>query len=200
MGHHPDMNRGDNEYIVTQNKYGASPDWGCNLLIKFDISDIPEDHRIDSATLYLYYYAWTENNPAGRPLTVYRVIEDWSEDIVTYNTQPNSEGVVSASANVPDYPGAWMTLDLTEDVKIFHKGEKTNYGWKIMDETYWGYYDIPAAYFYSKESGQENYRPYLEIESTKSRNKVANRPLLQFLHYHPNLFPLLQKLLVQFEL
>ena len=196
IGHHPYLNRGNNEYIATQNKYGATPDWGCNILIKFDISEIPKNHRIDSATLYLYYFKWSENNPAGRPLTVYRIKEDWSENTVTYNTQPDSEGVVSASANVPDYTGAWMTWDLTEDVKIFHKGEKTNYGWKIMDETYWGYPDIPAAYFYSKESGQENYHPYLEIQTTKSRTKIMHNTFLsELLERFPNAFPILRQLL-----
>jgi hypothetical protein len=196
IGHWPDMIRGDNEYIATQNKYGATPNWGCDILIKFDISEIPKSHRIDSATLYLYYYAWTENNPAGRPLTVYKVIEDWSEDTVTHNTQPVSEEVVSPSANIPDFHGTWMTLDLTEDVKIFHKGEKTNYGWKIMDETYWGTFDIPAAYFYSKESGNENYHPYLEIRTTVSRTKIMyNSFLSELLDRFPNAFPIMRQLL-----
>ncbi|UCF50053.1 MAG: DNRLRE domain-containing protein [Thermoplasmatales archaeon] len=167
----PDTNYGNNGFVTVSNRYGATPDWGCDTFIKFDISNIPENHRIDSATLYLYYYAWTENNPEGRPLTVYRVKEDWSEDTITFNNQPEVEDTASSSANVPDYIDTWMTIDLTEDVIFFHKDENANFGWKIMDETYWGTHNIPAAYFYSKDCDDEDYHPYLEVHSTKSRAK-----------------------------
>ncbi|UCF13321.1 MAG: DNRLRE domain-containing protein [Thermoplasmatales archaeon] len=51
---------------------------------------------------------------------------------------------------------------MTGDVQDFVNGVETNYGWQIMDETYWGGPDIPLSAFYSKEYG--NYIPYLEIE------------------------------------
>ena len=54
-----------------------------------------------------------------------------------------------------------MTWDVTNDIQSFVKGQYSNYGWKVLDENYWGMYNIPIMYFYSKEASQ--YNPYLKI-------------------------------------
>jgi len=160
----PNTNYGTS-YLVVRNKYGGggSPGYEDDLLIKFDISDITAGTIIVSANLNLYYNSWISNNPAGRPLTLYKVTDDWDEDTVTWNTRPSYTPEVTSSSIVPGSPGVWLEWNVTEDVQTFVDGEETNYGWQIMDETYWGTYDIPATLFHQKE--HEIDIPYLEIET-----------------------------------
>jgi len=187
---HGNNNYGNELEIHVSNKYGATPDWERNIFIIFDISSLPPHIKIISAKLYLYYYYYMDTNPVGRPLTVHCVLDDWYEDTITYNTQPPVTTEVSSTANVPYSTNTWISWDLTSDVKDFVKGQKNNHGWKIMDETYWGWYNLPVPYFRSKEYGSES--PYLEIEFTKSKNKDTTHQLsLQFLERYPLLNRLL---------
>lgn len=160
----PNNNYGTS-YLVVRNKYGGGgyPGYEDDLLIKFDISDISAGTTITSATLNLYYNSWLSNNPAGRTLTMYKVTDDWDEDTVTWNTRPSYDSEMTSSAVVPGSPGIWMEWDVTSDVQDFVNGQQTNYGWQIMDETYWGTFDIPAPRFKQKEV--ETDIPYLEIET-----------------------------------
>ncbi len=154
----------ETSYLVVRNKYGGggSPGYEDDLLIKFDISDISAGTTITSATLNLYYYSWLSNNPAGRTLTLYKVTDDWDEGTVTWNTRPSYDSEMTSSAVVPGSSGIWMEWDVTSDAQDFVNGQQTNYGWQIMDETYWGTFDIPAPRFKQKEV--ETDIPYLEIE------------------------------------
>ncbi|MBN2599049.1 MAG: DNRLRE domain-containing protein, partial [Candidatus Thermoplasmatota archaeon] len=114
---------------------------------------------IISASLNLYYYAWGDSNPAGRPLTVYRITSDWDEMTVNYNTRPSKSSNVSATQKVPGSPGVGMSWELTEDVQEYVDDSASNFGWEIMDETYWGWYDVPVAYFKPKagDSDKNNF-------------------------------------------
>ncbi len=134
--------------------------WEADPLVRFDISSIPPGTNIPSATLYLYYYRWQDSNPAGRPLTCYRITSNWNEGTTTWNTQPTRASTVTSSATVPS-SFQWMHWDVTDDVENFVNGSVNDYGWMIMDETYWGGGSIPLMGFYSKEAPQ--LIPYLEV-------------------------------------
>jgi hypothetical protein len=200
----PDGNSGDRDEMFVRNRYGHPYHpyyWERDILIKFDISSIPSNAIINSAKLYIYYFAWKDNNPVGRDLNLYRITNNWHELIVTWNTRPSFDPMISSSAIVPSSSGVWMEWDVTSDVEKFVKGEETNYGWQIMDEEPWGNVDIPISKFRTKEYSDSEYFPYLEIDFTKSKNKdVTNQFFIQFLESHPNIFPLLQQLLVRFGL
>ena len=163
----PSEVNGDLIVLATRNRYGAggSDIWECDILVKFDLSSIPPSTPVLSASLNLYYYDYGNTNPAGRPLTVYQVKSDWDEMSVNFNTQPLKETTVSQTENVPGAPGVWMSWELTEDVQEYVDAPGSNFGWEIMDETYWGYYEVPAAYFYSKEYIPPGppFIPYLEV-------------------------------------
>jgi len=183
------------DYFRVRNEYGGygSPGWEMDGLIRFDISSLPAKANIISAKLYIYYYDWDSTNPVNRPVRLYRATSDWSEDTVTWNTQPSYAPQSSSSATMPNHFD-WVMWDVTNDIKDFIKGEVTNYGWKVTDDNYWGDFYIPEPLFYTKES--INHIPYLEVEFTKSRSKDIINPLfLQFLERFFNLFPMLQNLL-----
>jgi hypothetical protein len=193
---HSGNNYGDRNEVHVSNKYGSTPNWERNIFIKFDLSTLPSRIDIISAKLYLYYYLWMDTNPVGRPLNVHRVLSNWDESIITYDTQPPATPEICSVAYVPSSINFWMSWDLTNEVRDFVKGNENNYGWKIMDETYWGWFDLPVPYFYSKEYVDNNFHPYLEIEFTRSRSREITNPLLlQLFEHFPNAFPILRHLL-----
>lgn len=137
----PDDNWGSLPSMSIQNRYGhpSHPtNWENDILIKFDLSSIPQSSPIIPATLYIYYFYWTSNNPAGRELDLYRVTSDWDESTVTWNTQPTTEFLPTSYSIVPATTHSWMTWDVTSDVQASVDGQAINYGWKIMDTTTWG--------------------------------------------------------------
>lgn len=160
----PDNNYGSRTNLLVRNDYGSTPGWAYDILIKFDLSSIPQGATIQSAKLRLYYYQHKDNDPAGRKLNCYRITSNWNENTVTWNTQPSYYPNPTTYATVPSSTRRWMEWDVTSDVQKFINGQATNYGWKITDENYWGTIEIPIAYFYSKEYG--SYVPQLVIEYT----------------------------------
>ena len=156
----------DIAYLSVRNEYGAyGAGYAWDGLIKFDVSSMPPSD-IYSATLYMYYWSFQDTNPAGRPITLYRVTSDWDETSVTWNTQPSYASQPTTSSKVPSSYG-WMSWDVTDDVINFINGNETNYGWKITDEKYWGSWDLPTTRFRTTNYG--DFIPYLII-------KIGNPP------------------------
>lgn len=161
---HPDDILGAHDVLKTLNEYGGdgSSGWAVDTLIRFDISSIPSNAQVISASLYLYYQSWGDTNPAGRPLNIYRITRNWNEDTCNWNNQPSYASTTTSTSIIPSAPGVWMEWDVTSDLDSFISGSVTNYGWKITDETYWGQPNIPRTRFWAKERG--SLIPYLEIE------------------------------------
>jgi len=160
----PDNNYGTSDIMDIRNRYGYSGHpyyWEHDVLIKFDLSNISGGSNILSAELFLYYFDWDDNNPVGHDLTLYRITSDWDESTVTWNTRPTITDNFTSFSIVPGSYD-WMIWDVTEDVQDFVNGIETNYGWQIMDENYWGTFDIPEIEFRTKEYG--DLIPYLQIE------------------------------------
>ena len=148
--------------MAVRNRYGyQSADWEWDPLLRFDLSSIPPNATITAATLHLYYFQYSDNNPAGRSLTCYRLLNDWSECAVTWNNQPARAAQTTAVAVVPPTAGRWLEWDVTADVQAFADGSLTNNGWIIMDEQPWSSFNIPITRLQSKEFGQ--FIPYLRV-------------------------------------
>ena len=169
----PDFNYGSSTFYEVRNEYGrdGSSGWAWDSLIKFDVSSIPSGSYISSANLKLYYCDHYTTNPKGRPLNLYRANSTWNEGKVTWNTQPSYAFSPTTYSFVPD-SFEYMTWDVTNDVRDFVNGLKTNYGWKITDETYWGQGNIPETVFHPKEYSDSNYWPKLEIKIDQTPPEV----------------------------
>jgi hypothetical protein len=128
--------------------------------------------------LNLYYYSWGDSNPKGRPLTVYRITSDWDEARVNYNRRPSIAATVSASEKIPSNEGVRMSWDLTDDVQQYVNNPEINFGWEIMDETHWGDFNVPAAYFYPKEFGASSFVPSFIFG--RITNKVVEGDVITF--------------------
>lgn len=160
---YPDGNDGGAFQLRVKNEFGFGPGYETSILIKFDVSSIPQGSVIESADLYLYFFDYRDTFPGGRRLDATRITNDWDEMTVTWNTQPSYALGKSSDSIVPGALGEWMDWDLTMDVQDFVDGEKDNYGWKISDEYYWGGASIPECRFYSSDIDNDYY-PYLEVE------------------------------------
>jgi hypothetical protein len=93
-------------------------------------------------------------------LTCYRVVGDWDESTVTWETRPGTAAQPTSTSVVPVTFG-WMDWDVTSDVRGFLLGSFPNYGWQLKDETPWGWYNIPVTRFWAKEHG--SLEPRLEV-------------------------------------
>lgn len=161
--HSPDNNYGTSGSLLVSNRYGYTSDYEADALLKFDLSLIPSGTTISSASLKLYYYRYDDTNPVGRAISCYKITTDWDEYSSTWHNRPSHTSAVTSYATLPSHTGCWITWDVTSDVQDFVNGTKTNYGWWIMDENYWGTYNIPQQYYKSRESGV-SFKPYLEVE------------------------------------
>jgi uncharacterized protein (TIGR02145 family) len=167
LQNNPSQNAGGADTLYTRNSNGAlgSNDWTRDILINFDISSLPAGAHVVSAELYLYYCNYRDNNPSGRSLSAYKITSSWSENSVTWNSQPGYAAQSTSSSGIPSSTGNWMSWDVSADVQsIINAQPVVNWGWKITDGVAWNWFNIPMAYFYSKEEG--NFIPYLEITVT----------------------------------
>ncbi|MBK8261256.1 MAG: DNRLRE domain-containing protein [Nannocystis sp.] len=122
-------------------------------LLRFDLSAIPAEAAIDSATLQLYV-----NGAAGQnPINVHRATAAWSESTVSFQSfnqqfAPGVEGVI-----MPNSPNALKSVTLTGLVSAWFTGELPNHG--VLLETAGNKKTI----FVSNDGGSEEYRPALEV-------------------------------------
>ena len=160
----PDTNFGSDIQLEARNEYGSggSSGWAWDSLINFDISGIDSGSIVLSANLKLYYWS-SLYNPQGRSIRLYRATSTWDEYSTTWNNQPSYDSQISSSTNVPS-SYSWMSWDVSDDVQDFINGTKTNFGWKLTDEGYWGSSSIPETVWRSREYSESSYRPYLEVE------------------------------------
>jgi len=170
-------NYGSINYTKINSKYGITNNtyWENYGLIRFDLSSIPSGMYVISAKLYLYYYGFIDNDPAGRILTVYRIGENWDETTVNWNYRPINAGKITASSTIPD-DYEYMIWNLTVDVQDYINNNWDNHGWKICDENSWGGVNIPTSLFYSKNNNEK--KPYLVVkyQTEKPNNLPISDP------------------------
>ncbi|MEM1406719.1 MAG: DNRLRE domain-containing protein [Bacteroidota bacterium] len=121
----------------------GSPDYRRTLL-KFDLSEIPANATIQSATLYFYSdpnvtasNAWNGNSQLSGSNAVYleKITQNWNSSTVTWNNQPPS----TTSDRVWVGPSTSTTENLTIDiqglVQDWVANPASNYGVKMRLET-----------------------------------------------------------------
>ena len=99
--------------------------------LKFDLTHVPKEVAIQSATLYAHlnaeYLAWDdEDAPIG---AYYSPDNTWSETTITWNNQPTLEDTPSDFIDSPASPDMfdpqnWYGWDVTADVRMTLEGSK----------------------------------------------------------------------------
>ena len=82
-------NQGDINGSATEMKVRRIGLSGYELdaLLKFDLSLITDGHFINSATLNMYFYAYSDSNPFGNPLEARRITSSWSESTTSWSNR-----------------------------------------------------------------------------------------------------------------
>ena len=151
---HPDFQCGSLDHIVVR----GAPGWEWDILLRVDLSMLPTNITIRSATLQLYYFQSVDGNPAGHTVNFYKITSPWDENTSTWNNHPSYATQSSASGQIPSQTGEWMTVDVTNDILDFYHGTTTNYGWRLVDTSG----QTQCTYFRSRQS--PDYPPILHIE------------------------------------
>ena len=102
-------------------------------LLRFDLSSIPTDAIITSATLYIY----TSDSSTGVVTSVYRVTSPWSETTATWNSPWSIVGgdynnLISYASYSPNTANCMVTLNLTSLVSQWVNGTYQNYGMLLL--------------------------------------------------------------------
>ncbi len=126
------------------------------MVIKFDLSDIPEDAILEGAVLSLYVYKGYDSWDNGLK-TLHEITSSWDESSVTWNSKPSNNSSKIAECNSSSI-NVWEDYDVTGEVKDIVENSKDNYGFMLI---YGDYYT--GAHFRSSEYSSTEYRPKLTV-------------------------------------
>jgi uncharacterized repeat protein (TIGR01451 family) len=124
-------------------------------MMRFDLSAIPSDAVIDSATVYLYCH---EEEDDGLAVLVYRITDSWHESTVNWDSAGTDFDTTATVASfTPSDKDRYYSFDLTELVQDWVNGTHPNYGFGLF---------APAqdeVKFRSKEEDGTSEDPYINI-------------------------------------
>ena len=106
------------------------PDNGADRrgLVKFNLSSIPANSTVTSATLYLN----EKDRKSGQTTYIYRVTSNWSESTVTWLNWSLLGGDFDSGTSyftfIPDQQDCMLTMDITNLVQAWVNGTYPNYG------------------------------------------------------------------------
>ncbi|HQO21198.1 MAG TPA: DNRLRE domain-containing protein [Acidobacteriota bacterium] len=130
-------------------------------LVMFDLSAIPEDSTINTATLELYA---SSAPTTGLTLNVHRITGTWTEPGVTWTNQPAYNSTVDASLAGGTTTG-WKIWNIASLVQDWVDGTSDNYGLIVKGSVENDKTAVTYA-FASKENGTSGNRPILRINYT----------------------------------
>ena len=129
--------------------------------MKMNLSSLPSGAQINNATFYIYE---VQSNPQGdSPMgtRTYFMQRDWDVNTVTWNNANYLGGAVEGTGSIPAQ-GGFLTLNVTDVVRKWVKGEVPNYGVLVEgDETQsagrW-------RKFYSSDGAPSTLAPYVVVD------------------------------------
>lgn len=133
-----DTNFGSSPALFIGQFNGCGDDY--RSLLQFDLcsnrcNQIPPDSTIDCAFLRLYIYR--NEIPCGSiTATIYRLLERFNQNTVTWNNQPLRYGIPSGSTTISANTLGFIKIDITDLVRDWYEGAIEPYGIIIEgDET-----------------------------------------------------------------
>ncbi|MEQ8175544.1 MAG: DNRLRE domain-containing protein [Syntrophomonadaceae bacterium] len=134
---YPDQNFGT--IIALFTGQFTQPGDSYRSLLKFDLSSLPPASTINSSYLNLYMYR-NETSADGCYIALYRLLNNWSQDTVTWNSQPPFspspfspiwDAVIYISSSTPL---GLISIDITDLVKGWFNGSIVNNGLIMVGE------------------------------------------------------------------
>jgi hypothetical protein len=152
----PDGNYGSaNNLAIGYNSGGLG---AMRMLLQFNLSGIPSNATVNSATVYMYQYAASGISSMG--FQAQYAVSSWNEYNATWN---NANFLGGAPLPVGYFPNTlgWLAINSTNLFRTWINGQEPNNGLIITGN------EDPAAdssrYFYSSTTGM---RPYVDINYT----------------------------------
>jgi hypothetical protein len=136
-------------------------------MLFFDLSALPPNVTINSATLRVYLVESYDYAGASRTITAYRISSWWTELLVTWNNAPTFAEAYG-SASVGHGAWGWHSLNVTNLVRAWLDGTYPNYGIMLR-----GSEDIAWRAFASEET---SYAPQLVINYTLPEQALVVSP------------------------
>jgi len=149
-------------------------------LLEFDISELPADATITSASLQLYYYFGQFHDPVGKTIWVYKQTHtDWVElEVDWYDYKGTTDWTAFGGDYVTSSPAgdsivvpadygwmSWNVLAIVQDA--YNNTIPAEFLLKYEDETVTGDEDYAASWFHSKEyTDDTDLQPKLTIGYT----------------------------------
>ena len=137
------------------------------LLFRFDLSELPADARVSTATLALNLELWGEEAFPGAGV-VYRVLTPWQAEATTYEVPWNQAGLLAGVDYdftpldiVPIQKTQRLTFDVTKAVRAWHEEGKPNHGLVLMMSE--DSHNMAHWWAYMSEQADANVRPALHI-------------------------------------
>jgi hypothetical protein len=161
----------------------------CRGLFSFDLSSIPLGSTVLSAQLNLYAYTdftvapIQDGHYGNNQSTLSRIITNWNENTVTWNSQPNITNLHQVILNQSIAPNQdYLNIDVTELVQDMVDLPTTSYGFRLelMNEVI-----TSNLSFCSKEYPDPSKHPSLLVEYRLPSSAVSEYGLESFLLY-PN--------------
>jgi hypothetical protein len=174
----PDSNFGNLDALLLS----SSADGNERIYLKFDVSSIPKGAKVTEIWLRLYCFSALDDSVDA---WMWGIEGAWDELTITWNNQPFEP--ISIRMMTLDDSESWCEWPMEAE---HLQSNEQNLMIKTEPES------ISGRYRFDSRESEEN-TPELVITYTKSKTKIINTPILNFLDTHPNLFPLLQKLIQQ---
>jgi tRNA A-37 threonylcarbamoyl transferase component Bud32 len=137
------------------------------ILLRFDLSDLPADADVVSATLAIRVELWGDESFPGAAVA-YRVLTEWRPAETTYNTPWSAPGLAAGIDYdqipldiVPMPDEGYLSLDVSEALRFWHERGEPNYGVVVMmseDSHNWAHHWV-----YLSEQPAPADRPTLRI-------------------------------------
>lgn len=107
--------------------------------IQFEFPDeLGDEASIVSAQLSLYCHNSMHENQQPTSMELRRVMSKWDEDQLIYKLRPNVSGPKIRWDIEPcwpkddeDYDPGWRSVDVTDTVQRWYRGDLDNYGWEL---------------------------------------------------------------------
>ena len=113
--------------------YSADPPslGAVRVLMRFDISLIPDDAVIESATCGIYQHSTTLDPDDPKGVEARHLADPWDELVVTWDShQPDWGGTIRTT--YPPITVGWLEADATDLVREWYTGEHPNYGITLL--------------------------------------------------------------------
>lgn len=164
----PNSNFGSIEDFMAAAWTNSGTETIVRSLVKFDLSSIPTNAVVNSASLTLYAYNSVGNQThstlsGSNAALIQKITDSWSESTVTWNNQPTTSAINQLTLAASTSTNQNYTINVTAHVQDMVANPSTNFGFmlKLITEQYYR-----KLVFASSDNANAGLWPKLEINYT----------------------------------